>query len=83
MIEAHRAYIAAQLKVGVTVATVHQGLVDEHGLVVSVASLRRWVRANLPEVARRGGDGAARVPTVRAVLRRRSTTGSWDVARPS
>ena len=43
VIEAHRAYIAAQLKVGVTVATVHQGLVDEHGLVVSVASLRRWV----------------------------------------
>jgi transposase len=52
-IEPHRDYIGAQLKVGVTTATIHQRLVDEHGLTASVASVRRWVRANLPEDARR------------------------------
>jgi transposase len=62
-IEAHRDYVADQLRAGVTVATIHQRLVDEHGLEASVASLRRWVRANLPEDARRGqvtvlGDGS-------------------------
>lgn len=54
VIECHRDYIAAQLKAGVTVATIHQRLVDEHCLDASVASVRRWVRANLPEDARRG-----------------------------
>lgn len=53
VIECHRDYIAEQLKAGVTTATVYQRLVDEHGLTASVASLRRWVRANLPEEARR------------------------------
>ena len=53
VIAAHRDYIAAQLKAGVTAATIHQRLADEHGLTASVASLRRWVRANLPEEARR------------------------------
>ncbi|MGH8920624.1 MAG: IS21 family transposase, partial [Actinomycetes bacterium] len=52
-IEAHRDYINEQLKHGVTAATIHQRLRDEHGLEASVASLRRWVRANLPEEARR------------------------------
>src|SRR3954463_7555726 len=52
-IEPHRDYIAAQLKAGVTVATIHQRLRDEHGLEASVASVRRWVRATLPEQARR------------------------------
>lgn len=52
-IEPHRDYIAAQLKAGVTVTTIHQRLADEHGLDASVASVRRWVRANLPEDARR------------------------------
>ena len=52
-IELHRDYIAAQLKAGVTAATIHQRLADERGLDASVASLRRWVRANLPEDARR------------------------------
>ena len=52
-IEPHRDYIAAQLKAGVTAATIHQRLADERGLDASVASLRRWVRANLPEDARR------------------------------
>ena len=53
-IEPHRDYISAQLRAGVTVATIHQRLRDEHGLDASVASLRRWARANLPEQARRG-----------------------------
>lgn len=52
-IEPHRDYIAAQLKAGVTVATIHQRLAVEHGMHASVTSVRRWVRANLPEDARR------------------------------
>jgi transposase len=49
----HRDYIVGQLAAGVTVATIHQRLRDERGLAVSVASLRRYVAANLPEEARR------------------------------
>jgi transposase len=52
-IEAHRDYIVDQLKRNVTMATIHQRLSDEHALACSVASLRRWVRANLPEDLRR------------------------------
>ena len=33
----------------VTLSTVHQRLRDEHGLAVSLSSLRRYVNANLPE----------------------------------
>ncbi len=50
-IAAHRDYVYDQMTAGVTVATIHQRLVDERGLDASVASLRRWVRANLPEQA--------------------------------
>ena len=81
-IEPHRDYIAAQLKAGVTVATIHQRLRDEHDLEASVASVRRWVRANLPEQARRGaGHGAGR----RAAARRAGADRlrpAGDVARP-
>jgi transposase/transposase-like protein len=52
-IEPHRDYIAEQVAAEVTVATIHQRLRDEHGLTASVASVRRWVRATLPEQARR------------------------------
>jgi transposase len=52
-IEAHRDYIVAQLAAGVTMATIHQRLADERGLAASVASVRRYVAANLPEEARR------------------------------
>jgi hypothetical protein len=38
---------------GVTQATIHQRLRDEHGLAASVASLRRYVAAMLPEELRR------------------------------
>jgi hypothetical protein len=37
----------------VTQATIHQRLRDEHGLAASVASLRRYVAAMLPEELRR------------------------------
>jgi transposase len=47
-IEPHHAYIKQQLEAGVSLATVHQRLRDEHGLAASVASLRRYVQANLP-----------------------------------
>ena len=36
-----------------TQATIHQRLRDEHGLAASVASLKRYVAANLPEEVRR------------------------------
>jgi len=49
----HRDYIVGQLEAKVTVATIHQRLRDERGLAVSVASLRRYVAANLPEEVRR------------------------------
>jgi transposase len=52
-IEVHRDYIVAQLAADVTAATIHQRLRDERGLAASVASFRRWVRANLPEETRR------------------------------
>lgn len=52
-IDKHRDYIADMLKIGVTQATIHQRLRDEQGLVASVASVKRWVAANLPEQVRR------------------------------
>jgi transposase len=59
-IDPHRDWIIEQLDAQVTVATIHQRLRDEHGLEASVASMRRWVRANLPEQARRPGHRAGR-----------------------
>ncbi len=53
-IEVHRDYIVGQLQARVTGATIHQRLRDEHGLEASVASFRRWLRANLAEEVRRG-----------------------------
>lgn len=53
LIEPHRDYIVAQLEQGVTKATIHQRLHDERGLEASVASLKRWIAANLPEQALR------------------------------
>lgn len=52
-IEAHRDYIADMLKAGVTQATIWQRLRDEQELLASLASLKRWVAANLPEEIRR------------------------------
>ena len=46
-------YIAEMLKAGVTQATIHQRLRDELGLTASVASVKRYVAANLPEEVRR------------------------------
>src|SRR5258708_31161643 len=53
VIAAHRDYIVEQLAAGVTVSTIHQRLADERGLAGSVASLRRYGAADLPEEARR------------------------------
>ena len=50
-IEPHRDYIAEQVAVEVTVATIHQRLRDEHGLDASVASLRRWCGPTCPRTA--------------------------------
>ncbi|KEZ37577.1 IS21 family transposase [Frankia sp. CeD] len=54
-IGAHHEFITGQLRAGVRMSTIHQRLVDEHGLAVSVASLRRYIRANVAEEARRAG----------------------------
>lgn len=48
-IEQYRDYIVAMLGAGVTKQTIWQRLRDEHGLVASVASLKRYVAANLPK----------------------------------
>ena len=53
LIEPHRDYIVEQLEAGVTKATIHQRLRDEKGLQASVASVKRWIAANLPEQALR------------------------------
>jgi hypothetical protein len=53
LIEPHRDYIVEQLEAGVTKATIHQRLRDERGLQASVASVKRWIAANLPEQALR------------------------------
>ncbi len=52
-IAVHHDYITAQVKAGVRMSTIWQRLRDEHGLAASVASLRRYVTANIPEEARR------------------------------
>jgi transposase len=49
----HHEFIKQLLAAGVTQATIHQRLRDEHGLAASVASLRRYVAAMLPEELRR------------------------------
>jgi transposase len=61
-IEAHRDYIVEQLQAGVTQATIHGRLVREHGLDASVASLKRWVAAHLPEEVRRAQVRVPRPP---------------------
>jgi transposase len=53
-IEQYRDYIARMLAAGVSQATIHQRLRDEQGLQASLASLKRWVAANLPEEIHRG-----------------------------
>src|SRR5262245_53753169 len=53
LIEPYRDYIVEQLEAGVTKATIHQRLRDERGLEASVASVKRWIAANLPEQALR------------------------------
>ncbi len=45
----HHEFIAIQLQAGVRVPAIWQRLRHEHGLAVSVASLRRYVLANVPE----------------------------------
>jgi transposase len=52
-IEVHHQFIVDMLAAGVTQQTIWQRLRDEHGLVASVASLKRYVAGNLPEDALR------------------------------
>ena len=75
-IECHRDYIAAQLKAGVTVATIHQRLADEHGLDASVAACAAGCGRTCPRrpAARRSRCCAT---ARRRGRRRRSTTAGW------
>ncbi|WP_042436044.1 IS21 family transposase, partial [Streptacidiphilus anmyonensis] len=59
----HHEFIKQMLPV-LTMATIHQRLRDEHGLDCSASSLRRYVRANLPEEARRDQVVVLREPAV-------------------
>jgi transposase len=52
-IEQHRDFIVAMLAAGVTKQTIWQRLTAEHGLAASVASVKRYIAANLPEDNRR------------------------------
>jgi hypothetical protein len=49
----HHEFIVSQLEAGVRVPAIFQRLRNEHGLAVSLASLRRYVAANVPEGSRR------------------------------
>ncbi|WP_406462457.1 hypothetical protein OH768_44650 [Streptomyces sp. NBC_01622] len=51
-IDLHRDFIESLLGT-LTVSTIHQRLRDEHKLEVSLSSLRRWVRATMPDTPRR------------------------------
>ncbi|WKK24175.1 IS21 family transposase [Streptomyces olivoreticuli] len=62
-IAAHHEFIKEMLPL-LTMATIHQRLRDEHGLDCSASSLRRYVRANLPEEARRDQVVVLREPAV-------------------
>ena len=65
------------MKAGVRMSTIWQRLRDEQGLAASVASLRRYVAANVPEEARRSQVTVWSPRPAEAGDRRRSTTGSW------
>ena len=76
-IEVHRDYISAQLAAGVTVATIHQRLVEEHGWS------RRWprcgggCRGTCPRRPAAPGCGCCARGRSSPAVRRRSTTGAW------
>jgi transposase len=76
-IGAHHETIKQLLAAGVTQATIHQRLRDEHGLAASVASLRRYVAAMLPEDTCAAGRWWCCARRWRRVLRPRSTTAIW------
>ena len=72
----HHDDIKQLLAAGVTQATIHQRLRDEQGLAASVASLRRYVAAMLPEELRRSQVTVLR-EEVAPGERPRSTTAIW------
>jgi transposase len=72
-IAAHHDYVVAQLKAGVTQATIHQRLRDEHGLRASVASLKRYIAANLADEVRRDQVVVLRDPGILRERRQAAT----------
>jgi hypothetical protein len=67
----HHEYITAQLKAGVRMPAIHQRLRDEHGLAVSVQSLRRYVTANVPE------ETAGQISLSQVPQSRRGEPAAW------
>ncbi len=82
-IEPHRDYIADQLKAGVTAATIHQRLRDEHGLAASGGE-RAPVDPGEPARGRPPcpGHRAARRPATRRGAGADRLRAAGDVARP-
>ena len=78
-IAVHHDRIADLLGV-VPVSVIHQRLADEAGLEASVASVRRYVRAHFPAVARQDEVRMHRPPARRAP-EPRWTTGTWGCGR--
>jgi hypothetical protein len=89
----HHDRIAAGLRAGEPMATIHRRLRDERGLAVSVASFRRYVAANLPagtcllQVAFRPGPAGGAVASsaqywqIPAAEAARRWCTSWSTAR--
>jgi len=65
-----------------TLATIHQRLRDEHGLAVSVASLRRYVRSELAEEVAEERATVLRDDPRRARRRNSTTATSADGSTP-
>ena len=75
-IAAHHQWIADQLKVPVTVATIAQRLRDDHRVEVSESTVRRYIATTFAEERL---EGKVTVPrgAVEPAVKPRSTTAGW------
>ncbi len=72
-IEAYHDHVSERLKAGVPVSAIHQWLRDDRDLTVSLASLRRYVAANLPKETRQTPCASGHIGQLPAHARDRST----------
>ena len=75
-IAAHRQWIADQLKVPVTVATIAQRLRDDYRVEVSESTVRRYIATTFTEARLEGKVTVPRGAVERRAARPRSTTAS-------